>query len=189
MDIITIFLIALGLSMDAFAVSVSNGLYYKNFKKRECIYSSLTFGLFQGLMPLVGFIAGALFSDIVSALDHYIALILLGLIGGNMIHEAVEELKSGEIDTNTQKEYTPKTLLLQAVATSIDALAVGVSFAVIKINIVFAVSLIAAITFLCCLFGTALGKKFGVLLKEKAKIFGGLILIIIGLKIFLEHLL
>lgn len=187
MESLTLFLIALGLSMDAFAVSVSNGLYFKNFKKSQAFISSLTFGIFQGIMPTIGFFAGALFFDTISKLDHYIALILLGYIGISMIVDATKELKNKNISSKIEKNYDAKTLFLQAIATSIDALAVGISFAALNINILTASLFICSVTFICCLIGSLIGKKFGHLLQEKAKIFGGLILVFIGLKIFIEH--
>lgn len=187
MGTFTLLLIALGLSMDAFAVSVSNGLCFKNFKQSHAIISSLTFGIFQGLMPAIGFFAGTLFFDTISKLDHWIALILLGYIGFNMIIDAIKELKSKNLQSNEPQDYNTKTLFLQAIATSIDALAVGISFAALKINILTAATFICVITFICCLLGSLIGQKFGHLLQEKAKIFGGIILIFIGLKIFIEH--
>ena len=188
MELFTLLLIALGLSMDAFAVSVSNSLYYKNFTKKQAILSSLTFGIFQGVMPTLGFFAGTLFLDIISNIDHWLALILLGYIGLNMIFDAIKEMKDGELVPKSTNTYDFKTLMLQGLATSIDALAVGISFAALNINITVAASFICAITFICCLIGVLIGKKFGHLLQEKAKIFGGVILVLIGLKIFVEHI-
>jgi len=187
METLTLLLTALGLSTDAFAVSVSNGLCYKNFKKSQAFISSLTFGVFQGVMPTIGYFVGILFFDFISKFDHWIALILLGYIGGNMIFDAVKEIKSKNNNTQEIKNYDTKTLLLQAVATSIDALAVGISFAALKTNILTAAFFICGITFVCCFIGSFIGKKFGHLLQEKAKIFGGIILVFIGLKIFIEH--
>ena len=172
MELFTLLLIALGLSMDAFAVSVSNGLFYKNFKKSHMFLSSLTFGLFQGLMPAIGFIAGNMLFNFISTFDHWIALILLGFIGGNMIKDAMYELKEKDKINTQEKEYTVKTMLLQGVATSIDALAVGISFAALNTNIFIASLSICTITFGICIIGNYIGKKFGHLLKEKAKIFG-----------------
>lgn len=189
METLTLFLIALGLSMDAFAVSISNGLCFKNFKKSQAFISSISFGIFQGLMPTIGFFAGTLFFDVISKLDHWIALILLGYIGTNMIIDSIKELKLKNTISEDSKEYTLKTLFLQSIATSIDALAIGISFAALKINILTAALFICVVTFVCCLIGSLIGKKFGHLLQEKAKIFGGLILIFIGLKIFVEHTL
>lgn len=190
MELFTLFLIALGLSMDAFAVSVSNGMCFKNFKKSQAFVSSFAFGIFQGLMPLIGYFAGSLFFNTISKLDHWIALILLSYIGINMILDAIKELKNKcENRKNDLNDYTIKTLLLQGIATSIDALAVGISFAALNINILTATMFICGVTFICCLIGSVIGKKFGHLLQEKAKIFGGIILIFIGLKIFIEHTL
>lgn len=187
MEFITLFLIALGLSMDAFAVSVSNGLYYNNFKKTQAFYSSLTFGMFQGIMPAIGYFAGSFFSSAISVFDHWIALLLLGYIGGNMIFETIRELKEKN-NENKKDTYNLKTMFLQGIATSIDALAVGISFAVMNVNVTVASSFICVITFLLSYAGSLAGKKFGHLLREKAKFFGGTILIIIGLKIFIEHI-
>ena len=172
----------------AFAVSVSNGLFYKNFRKTHMFLSSLTFGLFQGLMPAIGFLAGNMFFNFISTFDHWIALILLGFIGGNMIKDAIDELKEKDKLNTEEKEYDIKTMLLQGVATSIDALAVGISFAALNTNILTASLLICGVTFGVCLIGNYIGKNFGHLLKEKAKIFGGVILIFIGIKIFIEHM-
>lgn len=188
MELFTLFLIALGLSMDAFAVSISNGLFYKNFKKSHMFLSSLTFGIFQGIMPAIGFFAGNMFFDFISSYDHWIAFVLLGFIGFNMILDAVRELKNTEKDNLPKKEYSTKIMLLQGVATSVDALAVGISFVALKTNILIASLTICLITFVVCLIGNYIGKKFGHLLEEKAKIFGGAILILIGLKILIEHI-
>lgn len=183
----TLFFIALGLSMDAFAVSISNGICYRKAGIREAVITATTFGGFQALMALIGYFAGMTVKDTVESLDHWIALILLGFIGCSMIYGAIKEMRNpGRADC---KPYcSAKDLMLQGVATSIDALAVGVSFAVIDTNIFAAVGFIGIVTFVCCLFGVPVGKKFGSLIKDKAEIFGGVILIIIGLKIFIEHM-
>ena len=188
MELSTLFFLALGLAMDASAVSISNVLCYRNIRKKQIIITALTFGVFQGLMPVIGFYVGRVFSSVVSSLDHWIALILLGFIGGSMIVESIKEFKNMEL-CKTKKDFTLRTLLLQGIATSIDALAVGVSFSFLKTNIAIASLFIGVITFICCLIGAAVGKKFGAYLKEWAKIFGGTILILIGIKIFLEHTL
>jgi putative Mn2+ efflux pump MntP len=186
MGYITLFFIALGLSMDAFAVSVSNGICYKNAGVKEAFITALTFGVFQAIMPLIGYFAGRTVSNAVEFIDHWIALILLGFIGGSMIYGAVKERKTQ--GGGKYKVYcTTKDLIIQGVATSIDAFAVGISLAVIDTNIYVAVALIGVVTFICCLVGVPVGRKFGFLIKEKAEIFGGCILIIIGLKIFIEH--
>ena len=189
MEFFTLFLIALGLSMDAFAVSISNGLFYKNFKKSHMFLSSLTFGIFQGIMPVIGFFAGNMFFDLISSYDHWIAFILLSFIGTNMIIDAIKELKIERKNDLFKKDYSFKSMLLQGIATSVDALAVGISFAALKINILIASANICLVTFIVCLIGNYVGKKFGHLLEEKAKIFGGAILILIGLKILIEHMI
>lgn len=187
MGIMTLVLLSLGLAMDATAVSISNGICFSNVRKKEAIFTAFLFGAFQAGMPIIGYFAGRSFSEQISALDHWIAVILLGIIGGKMIIEAIRELKSGEC-CSTEKTLMPRAMVMQAIATSIDALAVGISFAVMRVNIWQAALAIGAITFVCSLLGTQLGKKFGMLLKQKAEIFGGVILVGIGLKIFIEHM-
>jgi putative Mn2+ efflux pump MntP len=189
MGSITLFLTSLGLSMDACAVSISNGMCYDNIHKKQIISTALAFGFFQAFMPLIGYFIGSSFSDAISYMDHWITLILLGFIGGKMVIEAIKELKYPEVCSTSCKNLTPKTLLLQAVATSIDALAVGIGFAVIKVEIISAAISIGIITFINSIIGSNLGKKFGELFKQKAEILGGLILIGIGIKIFIEHTL
>lgn len=188
MGTITLFLLALGLSMDAFAVSISNGMCYRNFHRRQAVASSFAFGLFQMLMPIAGFFAGRTFSDAISSLDHWIALILLGFIGGKMVFDGIQDLRNPEA-CDPSRSFDGRTLLLQAVATSIDALAVGISFAVMQVNILLAAGFIGVVTFSCCLVGAVLGKRFGLLLGTRAEVFGGIILVGIGLKIFIEHML
>jgi putative Mn2+ efflux pump MntP len=188
MGYLTLFFIALGLAMDAFAVSILNGICYKNAGIKEAMITAATFGGFQGFMPLLGYFAGRTVSDVVGSIDHWVALLLLGFIGGSMIYSAIKEMKNpGTI--NCKHYCTSKDLAIQGVATSIDAFAVGISFAVIDTNIFVAVVLIGLVTFIFCLFGVPIGKKFGMLIKEKAEILGGAILIIIGIKIFVEHIL
>lgn len=178
--------LAFGLSMDAFAVSVSNGMCYKMNPLKNALSSGLAFGLFQGLMPLIGYLAGRSFSDVIESVDHWIALVLLSFIGGKMIVEAVKMRKEPE-DCKTYRAFSFRTLTVQAIATSIDALAVGVSLGVMKANILLSVGVIALITFCCSFAGVFIGKKCGVLLQDKAEILGGVILILIGVNIFLEH--
>jgi manganese efflux pump family protein len=186
MGIITIILLAFGVAMDAFAVSITNGLCYQKFRRKEALITAFTFGLFQAGMPMIGYYIGNAFYDTIAFLDHWIALFLLGAIGINMIVEGIKTYRNPE-DSSRTEAFTLKILLAQGVATSIDALAIGISFAVMRTNIILAVSCIGIITFFCSLFGTFLGKKFDRFLKEKAEIFGGFILIIIGLRIFIEH--
>ncbi|HHZ02587.1 MAG TPA: manganese efflux pump [Tissierellia bacterium] len=187
MGSITILFTSLGLSMDACAVSISNGMCYDNFNKKQIISTAAAFGFFQAFMPVLGFFIGSTFSDTIASLDHWIALILLGYIGSKMIVDALRELKNPEVCLTDNRDLTPKTLLLQAIATSIDALAVGVGFAVMKVNIIAAALSIGIITFFNSLLGCHLGKKFGQLFKQRAEILGGIILVSIGVKIFIEH--
>ncbi len=188
MGYLTLLFIALGLAMDAFAVSVSNGICYKNAGFKETFYTALTFGVFQAMMPLIGYFAGKTVSEAVEFIDHWIALGLLCFIGGSMIASAVKEMRNPE--KVCYKTYcTVKDLLVQGVATSIDAFAVGISLAVIDTNIFMAVGLIGIVTFVCCVIGVPMGKRFGYFMKDKAEILGGCILIIIGIKIFVEHML
>ncbi len=189
MNAITLFLTSIGLSMDACAVSISNGMCFSDYKRKDILSTAFAFGFFQALMPLIGFLAGSLFSEAISFLDHWFALVLLLFIGGKMIIEAIKELKYPEACLTGGKNLTLKTLLLQAIATSIDALAVGISFAVMKVDMLNAVLSIGIITFINSVIGSNLGRKFGEMFKQKAEVLGGAILIFIGLKIFIEHTL
>lgn len=186
MGIAELLLIAVGLSMDAFAVSVTNGLCLKNVNIKWTLGMGLCFGLFQGAMPTIGYFLGSTFSDYISALDHYIALILLGFIGGKMLIDAIKN-KDEHLE-KSDASISLGMLMVQGVATSIDALAVGVSFAMLpNISIVMAAGFIALITFFLSVAAVFVGKKFGSLLNNKAQIIGGIILIAIGVKIFVEH--
>ena len=187
MDLISLIFLALGLSMDAFAVSISNSMCFE-LKKRDSFLTSLSFGIFQGIMPIAGFFAGIAFSNTIESIDHWIAFILLAFIGGKMIFDSLREWNE-PISCPVEKTLTVKMVLLQGVATSIDALAVGVGFAVMEVNIWVAAGLIALITFVCCLVGHFIGKKAGGLLGNWAQIAGGVILIVIGLKILISHLI
>lgn len=187
---IEIFLIAVGLSMDAFAISISNGLCMKKIIIRKAVIIAAAFGIFQALMPLLGYLLGSNFTDLISRFDHYIALVFLGFIGGKMLFDGIKELRS-PIKHEESKELTLPQLFLQAIATSIDALIVGISFVAMGMNItdvLFAIMLIGLVTFSFSFAGVFLGKKFGELLGCKAEIFGGIILIGIGAKIFIEHM-
>lgn len=187
MGSLTLFLTSLGLSMDACAVSISNGMCYKYLGKKQILLTGFAFGFFQAFMPLIGYIIGSTFSDAISSIDHWIALVLLVYIGGKMIVDAIQEMKNPESCAVNSGHLPSKTLLLQSVATSIDALAVGVGFAVIKVDIYFASMSIGLITFVTSIVGSILGKKFGQMFKQKAVMLGGVILVFIGLKIFIEH--
>lgn len=183
MDLIELFLIAVGLSMDAFAVSVCKGLAMPKCTFKKAAIVGLWFGGFQALMPAIGYILGAQFQEAIASIDHWIAFVLLALIGGNMIHEALdndEEEADASLDV--------KTMFLLAVATSIDALAIGITFAFLKVNIIPAVCFIGIVTFIISFAGVKIGNVFGARYKNKAEIVGGIILILLGLKILLEHL-
>ena len=189
LSLLTLFLLALGLSMDAFAVSISNGLCYKNLKGPMVVWMALSYGIFQALMPLIGYALGSTFSGLIESVDHWIAFILLGFIGGKMVVEAIAELRNPQEDScPTGKILTVKTLLLQSIATSIDALAVGISLALMRVNLILSVTFIGTVTFVCCLIGGIIGRKLGGALKQKAEIFGGIVLVLIGVKILIEHL-
>lgn len=178
MGLFEIILIGLGLSMDAVAVSVSNGLAFPNMKGDMKLAMPIAFGLFQGFMPVLGFFAGGLFSDFISAYAGIITLIILGFIGGKMTFDA---LKGGD-DEAEAPVFTYKLLIGQSIATSIDAFAVGVSFMATGANIFEAAPIIAITTFACSLAAVVLGKKLGAALGKKAQIFGGIVLILIGIK-------
>ena len=184
MTFIELLLIAVGLSMDAFSVSICKGLTTKTFSWRMALICGLWFGLFQALMPIIGYFLGAQFQELIEAYDHWIAFGLLALIGANMIREALS--KKEEESTNGALDV--KTMFLLAIATSIDALAVGVSFACIQVELWSSVAVIGLTTFLFSVLGVKIGNVFGSRYEKSAGIVGGIILILIGLKILLEHL-
>ena len=183
MGLLEFFILAVGLSMDAFAVSVCKGLAMPKITVKKAAVVGIWFGGFQALMPALGYLLGSQFKDSITAIDHWIAFILLGIIGGNMIREAC----SGECE-NESDSLDIKTMFLLAVATSIDALAVGITFAFLKVNIAAAVSFIGITTFIISAAGVKIGNIFGTKYKSKAELAGGIILILLGLKILLEHL-
>lgn len=183
MSLFELFIIAVGLSMDAFAVSVCKGLAMKKLSYKKAIIIGLWFGGFQALMPLIGYLLGSQFEQYITQIDHWIAFVLLSLIGGSMIKEALSKEEEEENDS-----IDIKTMFLLAVATSIDALAVGVTFAFLQVNIFAAISFIGVITFTLSVIGVKVGNIFGTKYKSKAELAGGLILIIMGLKILLQHL-
>ena len=185
MRFIELLLLAVGLSMDAFAVSVCKGLSMKKATLRAGLTCGIWFGGFQALMPLIGFFLGSLFADAIQAFDHWVACILLAVIGINMLREAFEE-KEEECGC---ADMGVKTMFLMAVATSIDALAVGISLAMAgNVNIMAAVLLIGCTTCLLSALGVKIGNVFGSRYEKRAEIAGGIILILLGLKILLEHL-
>lgn len=183
MSLIDLFITAIGLSMDAFAVSVCKGLSVDRVKPKQYLSAGLYFGGFQALMPLIGYFLGVSFSSIVESVDHWISFCLLGIIGINMIKESF----SKEED-NCNCSFGVRAMIPLAIATSIDALAVGVTFAFLKVNIFSAVAFIGITTFILSVIGVYLGNRFGAKYNSKAQLAGGTVLVLIGLKILLEHL-
>lgn len=177
-------ILAIGLSMDAFAVAICKGLAIKEARVKHMIIAGAYFGGFQALMPVIGYLLGVNFKGLIERFDHWIAFFLLALIGGNMLREALSKGEEEELNTS----FGPKSMIPLAVATSIDALAVGVTFAFLQVRIIPAVSMIGITTFLFSLVGVKIGNIFGLKYKTKAEFAGGVILILIGLKILLEHL-
>ncbi len=184
MTLTELFILAVGLSMDAFAVAICKGLSLRQMSWKKACIVGLYFGGFQAGMPLIGYFLGVQFRNYITAFDHWIAFILLAVIGGNMIREAL----SGEEEGGGSESVGFKEMSVLALATSIDALAVGVTLAFLQVDIVPAISFIGVITFLLSMAGVKIGNLFGSRWKAKAEIAGGVILILIGLKILLEHL-
>lgn len=183
MSFVELFLIAVGLSMDAFAVSICKGLSMQKLNLRHALIIGAYFGGFQALMPLAGYLLGVRFQNAITAYDHWIAFILLAVIGGNMIKEALDEEEE-----SCDASVAFRDMLLLAVATSIDALAVGVTFAFLRVQIIPAITFIGCTTFVLSVAGVKVGTVFGARYKSRAELTGGLILILIGLKILIEHL-
>lgn len=183
MGLVELFLLAVGLSMDAFAVSICKGLALKKVTTPNMAWVGLWFGGFQALMPIVGYAVGVQFKDQITAVDHWIAFVLLALIGGNMIRESFSK-EEGCADAS----LSFRKMFPLAVATSIDALAVGVSFAFLDVNIGAAASFIGVVTFLFSAAGVKVGSLFGARYKSRAELAGGIILVLLGVKILLEHL-
>ena len=187
MGIIELLITAIALSMDAFAVAICKGLCVGKIKPKHMVICGLWFGGFQALMPLIGYFLGNAFADYINAYDHWIAFVLLGFIGGKMILEALQK-EEPACDYN-DSAFGVKTMLTMAIATSIDALAVGVGFAILPdVNIVFAVSSIGVITFLFSAVGVKIGSIFGAKYKFVAELVGGIALVGMGIKILIEHL-
>ena len=182
MELITVLLLAVGLAMDAFAVSICKGLAVRKVTIRAMVIVGLWFGVFQGVMPVIGYVSGSAFYDLISEYDHWIAFILLFLIGANMIREALSDEDEG-VDDNLGF----RTMLLLAIATSIDALAVGISLAMTGDGIVEPALIIGVVTMIISMFGVWIGSRFGDRYGKKAELVGGVILILIGLRIVLEH--
>ena len=182
MSLVELFILAVGLSMDAFAVSICKGLSLGKITKKHMAIAGAWFGGFQALMPLIGYFLGSFFADMITKYSHWIAFVLLIIIGGNMIKEAMGE------EEKVDACMDAKEMFLLAIATSIDALAVGVTFAFLKVQIVSAVSFIGCVTFVCSAIGVKIGSIFGSKYRSKAEFCGGVILILIGLKILLNGL-
>lgn len=183
MSFLEIILISIGLGMDAFAVAICKGLAMKNGSTRKGVVVALYFGIFQSLMPFIGYILGVRFEKAITNLDHWIAFGLLGIIGINMIKES---LKRNEENINDDISF--KTMIILAIATSIDALAVGVTFAFLRVEILIPLISIGIITFCMSFIGVKIGNRFGDRFKNKAETVGGIILILMGIKILLDHL-
>ncbi len=184
MGISELLLIGIGLSMDAFAVSIGKGLSTKRLKPRHYLSVGVWFGGFQALMPIVGYLLGVSFASLVESFDHWIAFVLLSIIGINMIRES---LHGDECEIHS--DFSIYSMFMLAIATSIDALAIGVSFAFLQIDILPAASIIGITTFILSMIGLRIGNIFGCRYKSKAEFVGGAVLIIIGIKILVEHLL
>ena len=182
MELIELFLVALSLSMDAFAVSLCKGLSVGRPTPGQCLTCGAWFGGFQALMPLIGFLLGVRFQGVISSVDHWVAFVLLGLIGANMVREAL-----GGDEEHVDSSFGPRAMLPLAVATSIDALAVGVTFAFLRVEIAPAVALIGVTTLVLSAIGVKVGSVFGNRFQSKAELAGGVILILMGTKILLEH--
>lgn len=183
MSLWDLFVIAVALSMDAFAVSICKGLSVQRLEKKHALSVGLWFGGFQSLMPLIGWLLGVSFQSLITSIDHWIAFALLGIIGFNMVREAL-----GNEEEEANDSFAVREMLTLAIATSIDALAVGVTFAFLQVDIVPAVSFIGVTTFFLSMVGIKIGNLFGARYKKKAELFGGIVLIAMGVKILLEHL-
>lgn len=183
MDLLTLLTLAVGLSMDAFAVSICKGLAMREKVFGKGIVIGLWFGGFQALMPTIGFFLGTQFKDQITSIDHWVAFVLLGLIGINMVKESLSDEEE-----NVDASIAVKEMFMLAVATSIDALAVGITFAFLNVHIVSAASIIGVCTFLISFAGVKIGNIFGTKYKSKAELAGGVILILLGFKILFEHL-
>ena len=184
MGLLEVIFIGIGLAIDAFAVSVCKGLSIKSISFKKSCTIAMYFGAFQAIMPTLGFMFGGAFQGLIIDYDHWIAFILLAIIGIKMIKDAIVD----QNDDEKNDDISVKTMLILAIATSIDALAVGITFSFFKIDIIKAVAIIGIVTFILSLIGVKIGKRFGDKLERKAEVFGGVILVLIGIKILIEHL-
>lgn len=185
---IELLLMGIGLAMDAFAVSICKGLGMKKLNKKQALMIGLYFGGFQALMPFIGWLLGSQFQQYITSIDHWIAFVLLGFIGGKMIYEAVKEWNEEDTVEVTDAPLDHKNMVVLAIATSIDALAVGITFAFLGTPIIEAITIIGITTLIISFAGVCIGNYFGSKYKNKAELAGGLILVLLGLKILLEHL-
>ena len=188
MGIVELFLTAIALSMDAFAVSVCKGLGMRRMRYDQALVISLYFGVFQALMPLIGWLLGTSFSRYIQAFDHWIAFVLLAFLGGKMLWDVFHEKEDGEQES-AERRLDHRELFMLAIATSIDALAVGIAFACLEVNIWRSISIIGVTTLVISFAGVWIGNRFGNRFQKKAEIAGGLVLILIGVKILVEHLI
>lgn len=183
MGVVELLLLSIGLAMDAFAVSICKGISMKKMNWKKAIIIGLYFGGFQAIMPTLGFFLGAAFQSLITSIDHWIAFALLAIIGGGMIKESFDDDSENKND-----DISFKTMIVLAIATSIDALAIGITFSFLNVNLVLAVSLIGIITFILSVVGTKIGNRFGDKYESKAELVGGIILVLLGVKILLGHL-
>ena len=188
MGIVELLLTAIALSMDAFAVSVCKGLGMRRMRYDQAFVISLYFGVFQALMPLIGWLLGTSFSRYIQAFDHWIAFVLLAFLGGKMLWDVFHEKEDGEQES-AERRLDHRELFMLAIATSIDALAVGIAFACLDVNILSSISIIGVTTLVISFAGVWIGNRFGNRFQKKAEIAGGLVLILIGVKILAEHLI
>ena len=184
MSVPELFILAVGLSMDAFAVSVCKGLSMQKMRMKNALTVGIYFGGFQALMPAIGYFLGPYFQNTIAAYDHWIAFILLGIIGGNMIRESLNQEEE-----SCDASIAMRDMLILAIATSIDALAVGVTFAFLQVHLLYAVSIIGTATLVLSVIGVKVGTVFGCRYKSRAELAGGVILVLMGVKILTEHLL
>lgn len=182
MGFVELFLIAIGLAMDAFAVSICKGLKMQKINIGQAFTVAIFFGAAQAIMPAIGWLLGVNFEKYITGIDHWIAFVLLGFLGGKMIYESLKG------DDDVCDRFDLNELFMLAIATSIDALAVGITFAFLSVDLLLSVSLIGIVTFACCMAGVFIGHLFGAAFKSKAELLGGVILVLMGLKILLEHL-
>lgn len=187
MKIIDLLLIALALSMDAFAVAVIKGVQMKKLNYKQGLVIAAFFGVFQGGMPLIGWALGSQFKSYIESFDHWVAFILLTLIGGKMIYEVIKD--KGEEQKEESNNFSIGNLILLSIATSVDALVVGITFAFLDINIIQSAFVIGILTFIVAFIGVIIGNKFGAKYKKRAELIGGIILVLMGVQILVEHLL